>query len=253
MSTELQDFTLSEEAVIIGQRAVDASQIAMAVVEANQYLVNLNALLAEVRLDVFKALGIRNVSGFVGGVFSAFCASHLGPSWLKNPHPDGRPDILNLETADANSHFRDACFETISGERWPTKRMLAPFKFGGVEVKCTLGNIVNGSTFPVGVPRGEHITGLTFWGHHGHCTDMFGLYYDYYPPADHQPQILAVFFASFTSEDWHTVSLGDPTKKKTSNTSLRKAGVQKILDGCVVATKDRVYRDALSRVGVTLC
>lgn len=58
---------------------------------------------AEFDVDVFALLGMRNLSAFVGEVFAAQMIKASNGLFRKNPHQDGYPDLLLMDTAGTSA------------------------------------------------------------------------------------------------------------------------------------------------------
>ena len=218
-----------------------------AIEKTNAYLVKLPS---EFKLDgkaFYTILNQRNLSGFVGEILKHAIVA-LDPRFCTNPHPDGRPDLLNLSLAHVRAHFLAECFEPIT--KAPLRAKLAPFEHGGVEIKCTIGKLNNASEKPIGVSRANEVTGLTYWAHHAHECDLLGIYYDFCAECEGSPQIKAAFFTSVSQADWHKVSVGNPDKKKTSNTSLRASGIEKLYASLILYDDRKPYTRMLDRLGI---
>ena len=251
--------TATGEQVTIGPRDVVA-----VVVDANKYLVALQDLFAPLSFEVYRELGQRNLSGFVGEVFTNFFAKRVH-DFRVNPHADGRPDLLDLSSPVALQHLtRDCLIQTEEGYSMPVRALLAPFKYGGIEVKSSIGSPVanykarltqsRGVTgFQVGEARVDYLGSITFWGHHTSCGSLLGLYYDYSAIHDGAPQIMAVMYAQLNPEvDWHVVSTGKAGSKKTSNTSLTPSGQAKLMAGVVAIRNDPRYLSKLHECGLRI-
>lgn len=240
---------------------ISATEIINAAENTNEYLVRLNALFGEIGFNLFMVLGQRNISGVIGEIFSQFLAA--GDDLLvNNPHPDGRPDVLCVPDEEV-SKYLDTCFIVIRGKRIPLKTMLAPFKYGGVEVKCTIGNPVQSykeklqedygiGEFYIGFPRVEYLSNLNWWAHHTKSSKMLGLYYDFSKDHSGVPQLMAGFFGVLTEDNWTKVSTGDVDHKKTSNTSLNNTGKAIMKSQPVFVIADKRYITALKNIGAAL-
>jgi hypothetical protein len=230
-------------------------EIAAASEEANEYLFDLSQRFDEIGFDLYALLGQRNLSGFVGEVFARFAASRL-QGYRANPHPDGRPDLVDVSSSERLKFLTDVCFSNPTaggGPRYPLREHLAPFKFGGIEVKATIGKMKGrASSFAVGQSRADAVTALTFWGHHTSCRSMLGVYYDYFPFRNASPQIAAIFFLELVEADWNPVSIGKPGSKKTSNTSLSSSGQSKLRKGLLTYLDSVPHVEALKRASVVL-
>jgi hypothetical protein len=234
------------------------------VAKANNYLLALEGLFKELDFPIYRTLGQRNLSGFIGEVFSRVFAREV-QGFVINPHADGRPDLLDVSTEEALQYYRTKCFVRSKDESLaPNKSLLAPFKYGGIEVKASIGNPPsdyrtrlkedgNSEGFSVGVPRVKYLSSITYWGHHRDCDNLLGLYYDYYHELNGAPQIVAAMHAELDpSRDWGKVSIGKPGSKKTSNTSLSSSGVEKVLRNPVVVRNDPVYLEKLRGIGLAI-
>jgi len=228
---------------------ISVDTLAQAVDKTNEYLVILPNAFKTGGLEFYRILNQRNLSGFVGEIFKhAVCS--VESTFQPNPHPDGRPDLLDLSNKKAKLYFEAQCFE--SETKAPIRKRLAPFKFGGIEIKCTIGSIENASSMPIGTPRVDQVRGINYWAHHVHDCDLLGIYYDFCSKKEGLPQIKGVFFAKIRDADWHRVSTGDPTKKKTSNTSLNARGVAKLYGGLVLYDDSAPYKGMLERLGISM-
>lgn len=196
----------------------------------------------------YSILNQRNLSGFVGEIFANALASEV--EHLKNnPHADGRPDLLDLRDEVAAQYFARACFDN---EGQPIRSSLAPFPYGGLEVKATIGSGFSrkASEMPIGFERRPFTRRLTYWAHHRHECTLLAIYFDFFAEVDRSPQLCAIFHAAIDSDDWHEVSVGREGSKKTSNTSLTKGGVAKLMNGLVAHSTDHLVVSALERFGV---
>lgn len=217
-------------------------------VDTDRFLADLPSVFSATSSSFYSTLGQRNLSGFIGEVFKS--ALHNHAPWLEpNPHPDGRPDLLDLRTAEAVHHYVEECHDVDS--HLPLKSHLTPFRYGGFEVKCTVGLVPRASDFPVGVSRVDSVRQLAYWAHHRHACKLVALYYDYEEDSDGSPGIKAIFFAEVSSGHWAEVSTGRPGGKKTSNTQLLKPGIELLKNGLIGYDTADDYVAMLRRIGVT--
>jgi len=243
---------------------IPGESVLTAVVNTNLYLHQLSLLFQELDFPIYGTLGQRNISGFIGEVFSRTFVSQV-PGYLNNPHADGRPDLIDVSSPEAHAHFHEECiFLGTCGSKSHKKQLLTPFRFGGMEVKSTIGS--NSSEykqrlkaelrideFQVGIPRINYLSTITYWGHHTSCENLLALYYDYCSSLNGTPQVMAVMHASLDSNvDWHKVSTGKTGSKKTSNTSLTLSGKSKLLNNPIVVCKNPLYLERLSAIGMNL-
>ena len=243
---------------------ISPADVIKIVIKANRYLHALNDLFRELNFTIYKTLGQRNISGFIGEVFVRVFSVEIN-GFVTNPHADGRPDLLDISSKEAFEHFRLKCFsQSDDGVPAPNRSYLAPFKYGGIEVKATIGNPVSNyrirlrrklgkHAFSVGLPRINYLSSITYWGHHRSCENLVGLYYDYCEELGGVPQIMAVMHAELVpAEDWSRVSIGKAGSKKTSNTSLSLSGRRKIMRNPVVVRNHPVYLHKLRQIGLKI-
>lgn len=215
--------------------------------KANAYLVRLPSVFKSQGAGFYAILNQRNLSGFIGEVLKHAIFS-CDAAFTPNPHPDGRPDLLDLRGSDVRAYYNANCFDQIS--KGPLRDSLAPFKYGGVEIKCSIGKLKNASDREVGDSRVELVNGITYWAHHAHACDLLGVYYDYEVKHQGSPQIRALFYTKVLASDWHKVSIGNPDKKKTSNTSLNKLGISKLYQSLALYNDDPRYTRLLDRLRI---
>lgn len=239
---KLNSFSITPH--FLASTEINNCKIVEAIVGANEYLRALPSLFATDTVTFYTTLNQRNLSGFVGELFKhTFCT--LNNQYILNPHPDGRPDVLDISDIASKSFFETQCF---SKDGLPLRTPLAPYPHGGIEIKASIGSIKIATEYPIGVPRTEAISSVTYWAHHAHECKLMGLYYDFCAEEAGSPQIKAAFFCSLMAADWHKVSIGDPTKKKTSNTSLNAQGITKIRKSLICHTNEERYTETFRRL-----
>lgn len=243
--------------------SVSAQDLVSVVEHANRYLQEIDMMCRDCAVDLFALMGQRNISGFVGEVFSHSFAA-LIPDFSINPHADGRPDLLDLSTAASREHFAKNCHLIVDSQHVPQRALLAPFKYAGLEVKASIGSprksyrdellrTRGDSSLPVRTSRVAFLGSLTYWAHHTDFRNLLGIYYDYADWRSGTPQIVAAFYSALEpSMDWNKVSVGKPGSKKTSNTSLTKLGQTKLLRGCLLVSQRSEYSTALRKVGASI-
>lgn len=255
------NFINTEKNFIISETVITSETLINAAKRTNAYLVALSNMFSELHFDIFYSLGQRNLSGFIGEVYKSILSDQVKP-FEPNPHPDGRPDILSLDTQRLLTYYQK-CFELKNGRPIPLKSSFSPFKFGGLEVKCCIGESSDkqkksyslehdGNGFDLYCPRVGYINNINWWAHHANSTALLGLYYDYYSQNSNIPQVLAGFYSALSSDDWQKVSVGKAESKKTSNTSLNKTGKQKMKSNCVFYCSDPEYVEQFKKMKISL-
>lgn len=250
----------NKKSITIRDLNISSSELIAVADETNSYICNLVRIFGDIDFDIFYSLGQRNISGFIGEIYKNILAKNH-PELSPNPHPDGRPDILALDSPESIEYFK-TCFAEVNGRQIPVKDMLSPYKYGGIEVKCSIGSSGKSQTtkyiakfghaFDLYEPRVGHLNGITWWAHHSSSNNLLGLYYDYYAPQNGTPQILAALYAELNSDDWNAVSHGNPNNKKTSNTSLNKQGLMKMKSHCMFSIADDNYLEQLRSIGFNI-
>jgi hypothetical protein len=228
---------------------IPAAALSNAAIKTNSYLARVPELFNTSGSGFYGMLNQRNLSGFVGEILKHAIHSE-DQRFLPNPHPDGRPDLLNLSDQNTDSYFRAHCLNAKDGS--PIRQHLAPFRYGGIEIKCCIGTMKKAGEAKIGVPRVEQVTGLSYWAHHAHDCHLLAIYYDFCSKTAGSPQIRSAFFADIQVADWYKVSIGNPTKKKTSNTSLKVSGINKLRQNPVLYYDDAATVRLLHRLGVVL-
>jgi hypothetical protein len=196
--------------------------------------------------DFYTILNQRNLSGFIGEIFKHALAKNA-PGLAINPHPDGRPDLLDIRSEESRNYFDTECLDNETGQ--PIRSRFAPYLYGGVEVKCSIGDLASGAP-TIGVSRANQVRSITYWAHHRHACNLLGLYYDFDQFAGGSPQVKALLFAYLTEEDWNKVSIGDSSRKKTSNTSINKFGKKKLINGLIGYSDDLLNVSLLNRLRI---
>lgn len=195
------DFLDYDQTIRIRNLNITSADLIEIAADANTYIRNLVQIFDEIGFDIFYSLGQRNISGFIGEIYKNILANHF-PELCSNPHPDGRPDIIALDTKESIDYYA-TCFSEVNGRMVPIKDLLTPYKYGGLEVKCSIGSSSDsqkkafieshGHPFSLYESRVGYLNGINWWAHHSSSSNLLGLYYDYYSKFDGTPQILATF------------------------------------------------------------
>lgn len=255
---------VGNKALNINGLCVSSQSVIHATEKTNQYLNKISEYFIDLDIEIFHILGQRNISGFIGEVFSKFLEKEI-VDLKSNPHQDGRPDLINLSTLESKSFFSKSFVHDNKNN--PIKGNFTPYPFGGLEVKCSIGDLrsmkkevkskilqnkYGVDEIDINIPRIDFFSGINYWAHHQDCSDLLGLYYDYYGKSKFNPQIISVFYAKLEREDWYDLSIGKEGSKKTSNTSLRPSGKDKIKRGMISIIDDEYYIEALKSRGYCL-
>jgi len=201
----------------------------------------------EVSVDIFSILGLRNMSAFVGEVFAtAFCQQ--SPKFLiRNPHQDGYPDILIMDS------LGKAEWDSLDGRR-DEKGPFSPFTAGGIEVKATIGSVPSPMQCrakamerpAMGDRRIDVLKGYDWKAHHRETNNLAGIMWDF---IDGKPRLTGIFFSSSLVEtDWgKIVQPKDGGGRTTSVSIMTRLGVKLMYDGWIAVLNDARYVDFLDR------
>jgi hypothetical protein len=255
---------IGNKAVNINGLYLSSQDVIYAIEKTNEYLNQISQYFIDLDIEIFHILGQRNISGFIGEVFSKFLEKEI-VDLKSNPHQDGRPDLINLSTIESKYFFSTSFVNENKNN--PIKNNFTPYPFGGVEVKCSIGDFrpmrkevkskilqqkYGVDNIDIKIPRIDFFNGINYWAHHQDCSSLLGLYYDYYGKSKFNPQIISVFYAKLEREDWYGLSIGKEGSKKTSNTSLRPSGKDKIKRGMMSIIDDEYYIETLKSRGYCL-
>ena len=177
----------------------------------------------------------------VGEVFAAAMILEHEHLFMKNPHQDGYPDLLLLDSAGIKEWKRLA-------KQLREKAPFSPFKTGGFEVKATCGSVPSpvqclkrGREKPgMGDQRIDLLTSYDWKAHHQETNHLFGLFWDF---IDGCPTIAAVFYSSILSnKDWGTIIQPKEGGGRTTSVSIMtRDGVRKMYQGWVTFLAHKSY------------
>lgn len=209
-----------------------------------------NRLISQVaafEVNLFEILGMRNLSAFVGEVFSRSIAKTSNGLFVPNPHQDGYPDLLLLDEMGSIEYRSNL-------SRLQEKIPFSPFQTGGVEIKATCGSVPTPTALAkkglrkpeIGDQRVEYLTGYDWKAHHRETNNLLGILWDF---IDGVPFIVAVFYSSeLEEEDWGAIVKPKEGGGRTTSVSIMtKGGIRKMYEGWLCVIRDRRYLDYLDR------
>ncbi len=172
-------------------------------------------IIAELPKSLFTSIDYKTTSALVGSIFCQSLASEIKNA-IVNPIEKGHPDIIPKEG-------RNASEEKL--RNYPI----------GLEVKCTIGNVKQGSGLRPGNNRLEELTALTWQAHHREVKELLGIVWDFENTHGdfNYPTITGVFFAhNLTKEDWGAIS--GTTGRNTKVCGMKASGRKKMGIGWVL-------------------
>ncbi|KOA71426.1 hypothetical protein FBF75_11355 [Bacillus sp. S2(2019)] len=223
-------------------------QIVEAIMATNENLKKLHQITIESGVQVFEALGMRNLSGFIGEFFVSSLELVANKKLSKNPHQDGYPDLLMTDSREAYTYF-ESIVDYIDGKMYPKQKSLfSPFKYGGLEVKATCGSTPPAKKVPkplIGEQRIGLLTGFDWKAHHRETNNLIGIYWDFLHGL---PTICAVFYRNDLSEnDWGNIVKPKEGGGRTTSVSIMNSkGVKKMCENWIAVIDNDEYTSKLS-------
>lgn len=201
---------------------------------------HLHALHQRSPVNLFEILGMRNLSAFVGEMYTASLLAVAGDKLLKNPHQDGSPDLL-LRDAEGQ-----ALLDALKmDQRMEDKAPFSPFPGGGLEIKATCGAVPSpaqcrelGWARPgLGDTRLHLLQSYDWKAHHRETINLVGLVWDFH---ERLPEIVGIFFGNrLESADWSPVVQPKEGGGRTTSVSvLKRRGVRKMYENWLLVRED---------------
>lgn len=224
------------------QWSLDPKMVLRAVVAANRTVELAHDLLMSNDVPIFKLLGLRNLSSFVGEIFAGEIYKLQKDRFLPNPNQDGYPDLMAM-TPEGAAYVE----ERKRRGQMHDKEFWSPFPSGGIEVKATCGNTPSSKEMPkpkIGESRIPILVSAEWKAHHRNTNNLLGIYWDFVAGL---PTVLAAFFRNdLTKDDWGKVVIPKEDGGNTTSVSIMmRGGVKKMGDGWLVLPKDSAMLKAL--------
>lgn len=228
-----------------GKARIDVSAITLtsAINVAHELIDDMYA----VDLDIARTLGMRNLSAFIGELVAAGIVKTANPLFRANPHQDGYPDLLLMDTVGNRE------WERLEG-RQNEKTPFSPFPGGGIEVKATCGSVPTPAIFArrkskkpeIGDTRIGDLVGYDWKAHHRETNNLLGILWDF---INGRPRITAMFFSSeLIEEDWGAIIQPREGGGRTTSVSIMtRGGVRKMYEGWLCVLADGRYADFLNQ------
>jgi len=206
--------------------------------------------IAAFEVNIFEILGMRNLSAFIGELYAASLIKELGNNYIKNPHQDGYPDLLLIDSIG-----KKLLDELRSNGQIREKNPFSPFKNGGIEIKATCGSVPTPERCrrlgleekpDIGDQRIGVMTGYDWKAHHRETNNLVAIIWDF---IDTVPRIVAVFFSSnLTENHWGVIVQPRAGGGRTTSVSIMtRNGVKVLYDEWVtVISNDRRYSEFLN-------
>jgi len=198
-------------------------------------------------VNIFKLLGMRNLSAFVGEIFSVSVEKISDGQIIKNPHQDGYPDLLPLDSIGKK------IFLELS-DKLQEKEPFSPFKGGGFEVKATCGSVgTPKSLAKIGLKKPEleetrmHLLKSYDWkAHHQETNNLIGILWDF---VERVPKIMALFYSNqLSKKEWgNIVKPRDGGGRTTSVSIMKREGIYKMYQGWILVKQKKGLIEFLNK------
>lgn len=200
-------------------------------------------------INIFEAMGMRNLSGIVGEYFGKSIQRFSHDSLHSNLHQDGYPDLLLTHTQEQKDYF-STLYTVVNGKKYPRdKALFSPYLYGGLEVKATCGSTPPASRVPkplIGEQRIALVNSFDWKAHHRETNNLLGIFWDF---LDEVPTIVACFYRNdLLTDDWgRIVHPTDGGGRTTSVSIMAKTGIKKMCDGWIAVIDRPEYIETFSR------
>lgn len=229
--------------VLTTQDVVDAMTI------ANNAIRELSDTTMKFDINILETLGMRNLSGMVGEYFARSVVKVSGGKLESNPHQDGYPDLLLIDTQQKRAYL-DTLYVIKDSKRHPIdKEHFSPFQYGGIEVKATCGDTPSAKKVPkplIGEQRVGLVNSFNWKAHHRETNHLLAVLWDF---IDGLPTYVAAFYQEgLEVDDWgRLVKPKDGGGRTTSVSVMKSSGVKKMCSNWVAVINDEKYINLFSR------
>ena len=235
--------TINNELILTNQQVVDAMNF------ANEALRSLDEQTRAFNINIFEAMGMRNLSGIVGEYLGKSLQRFSDGNLHSNLHQDGYPDLLLINTDERKKYF-ESLYTVQDGKKYPRdKALFSPYLYGGVEVKATCGSTPPASRVPkplIGEQRIDLVNSFDWKAHHRETNNLIGILWDF---IDEVPTIVAAFYRNdLVVDDWgNIVQPKEGGGRTTSVSIMNSGGITKMCAGWISVIDDEKYISALAR------
>lgn len=234
---------INDELILTNKQVVDAINF------SNEALQSLDEQTRAFDINIFEAMGMRNLSGIVGEYLGKSLHRYSDGNLQSNLHQDGYPDLLLTNTDERKQYF-ETLYTVSNGRMYPRdKSLFSPFKYGGVEVKATCGSTPPASRVPkplIGEQRIDLVNSFDWKAHHRETNNLIGILWDF---INEVPTIIAAFYRNdLVTDDWGRIVQPTEGGGRTTNVSIMtSAGVSKMCAGWITIINDEKYITALAK------
>ena len=231
-----------------GLQFISNEQIVEAILFCNSAIRSLDEQTKQFDINIFEALGMRNLSGIVGEYFAKSVQRFSNDCLHSNLHQDGYPDLLLTATPEQKEYF-STLYTIENGKKYPRdKALFSPYRYGGIEVKATCGSTPPASRIPkplIGENRIGLVTTFDWKAHHRETNNLLAILWDF---IDEVPTIAACFYRNdLTVDDWgEIVQPHEGGGRTTSVSIMNSTGIKKMCRGWIAVIDRPEYIEKLS-------
>ena len=234
---------------IDGKLIITNQQVVSAIKFANAAIKTLDEQTKAFDINIFEAMGMRNLSGIVGEYLGKSLQRFSNDALHSNLHQDGYPDLLLTNTPEEKEYF-SSLYSIIDGKKYPKdKSSFSPYKYGGIEVKATCGSTPPASNIPkplIGEQRITLINSFDWKAHHRTTNNLIGILWDF---CHEVPTIVAAFYCnSLTIDDWGKIVQPKEGGGRTTSVSIMNSvGIKKMCKNWIAVIDDESYIATLAK------
>lgn len=227
---------------------ISNTDIVHAIQFCNTALEELDTQTKRFDINIFEALGMRNLSGIVGEYFAKSIQRYSRNNLHSNLHQDGYPDLLLIDTPEKVSYF-NTLYTLKKGRMYPKdKSLFSPYKYGGVEVKATCGSTPSASKTPkplIGEQRISLVNSFDWKAHHRETNNLLAIFWDF---INEIPTIAGCFYRNdLAPTDWGKIVTPSEGGGRTTSVSIMTSnGVAKMCQGWIAVIDLPDYINAFS-------
>lgn len=231
-----------------GLQFISNEQIVEAILFCNSAIRSLDEQTKQFDINIFEALGMRNLSGIVGEYFAKSVQRFSNECLHSNLHQDGYPDLLLTATPEQKEYF-STLYTIENGKKYPRdKALFSPYRYGGIEVKATCGSTPPASRIPkplIGEKRIDLVTTFDWKAHHRETNNLLAILWDF---LDEVPTIVACFYRNDLSiDDWgEIVQPREGGGRTTSVSIMNSSGIKKMCGGWIAVIDRPEYIEKLA-------
>lgn len=234
---------LNNEHIILNDKVVEA------ILFCNNALRTLDIATKQFDINIFEAMGMRNLSGIVGEYFAKSIQRFSNGALHSNLHQDGYPDLLLINTPVRKEYF-DSLYTVSNNRMYPRdKALFSPYKYGGIEVKATCGSTPTASKQAkplIGEQRVLSITSFDWKAHHRETNNLLSVFWDF---LDEVPTIVGCFYRNdLVTNDWGTIVQPKEGGGRTTSVSIMNSvGISKMCEGWIAVIEVQEYVDLFAK------